>query len=134
MGKLIEIPNPPVPPNESMKDVRMYLYNRRLSVITSLNMIITEEEIFTGEYRTHLSMADPKGTRYPTWDQLGEVKDLLFPDLFMCIPHPPREYWFNSNPTCLHFWEIKDKQMILDQKRQVEVTGSFKPSGVKKDG
>lgn len=61
--------------------------------------------------RWHLSIAHPR--RYPTWDELGEARDRLLPeDGWFCMAHPPREFWANIHPNCLHLWQFDDPVLI----------------------
>ena len=61
--------------------------------------------------RWHMSISHP--FRLPTWDEIGEARDALLPaELHFCIPHPPREFWMNLHPFCLHMWELRDDSLI----------------------
>lgn len=63
------------------------------------------------EGRWHLSIA--RRDRLPTWEELGDARDsLLPPDLFFCVPHPPRSYWINIHEYCLHLYEIRDNVLV----------------------
>ena len=62
------------------------------------------------DVRWHLSISHL--WRLPTWEEMGEAKDhLIPPDVFMCLPHPPREYWINLHNFCLHLWEFRDDNL-----------------------
>lgn len=79
-----------------------------------------------GEYDTdqrwHISISHP--WRHPTWDELGVAKDALLPDLFMCVPHPPRAYWLNIHEHCFHLWEIRDDNLKAQWKYEGEVAAA----------
>jgi hypothetical protein len=60
--------------------------------------------------RWHLSLSHPK--RLPTWAELGEAREELLPaEIHLCIPHPPKEFWVNLHPYCLHLYEIQDSYL-----------------------
>lgn len=55
----------------------------------------------------HISIAHPD--RYPTWDEIADVRYKLIPDdvtMAMLLP-PPGEY-VNLHEHCFHLWEIED--------------------------
>lgn len=71
-----------------------------------LRAITSQDE---GRWHLSLSCAD----RLPTWTELSEAREaLLPPHLFFCVPHPPREYWMNVHPYCLHLYEIRDSVLV----------------------
>ena len=89
-------------------DAKKYKYGR-------LEVIVSQDQVHGGEIETaedkrwHISISHP--FRYPTWDEMGEVKDEFCPDIFMSIPHPPRKHWLNINPRVMHLWESQDERM-----------------------
>lgn len=47
--------------------------------------------------------------RVPSWQELSEARDkVLPPDVFLCVPFPPRAYWINVHPHALHLYEVRD--------------------------
>ena len=60
----------------------------------------------TPEHGYHLSIAHP--FRYPTWDEIAEVRYALVPDeISMGMPLPPRSEYVNLHPNCLQLREWK---------------------------
>lgn len=61
--------------------------------------------------RWHLSVSHRN--RVPTWGELGFARDSLIPaDVWMMVPHPPREFWLNLDRRVLHLWEFRDGELI----------------------
>lgn len=57
----------------------------------------------------HLSIAHED--RYPTWDEVADVRYKLIPDdvtMAMLLP-PPGEY-VNAHEHCFHLWQIEDRR------------------------
>lgn len=55
----------------------------------------------------HLSLAHPE--RYPTWDEIADVRYKLIPDdVTMALLLPPPDEYLNVHEFCLHCWEIDD--------------------------
>lgn len=52
----------------------------------------------------HISVSAPG--RYPTWDEISSIKDIVFPDRSMAMLLPPRSEHVNIHETCLHIWEV----------------------------
>lgn len=62
-----------------------------------------------GRWHLSVSCAD----RLPSWSELGQARDaLLPPDVWLCQPYPPRAYWMNVHPFCLHLYEIRDSVLV----------------------
>lgn len=67
--------------------------------------------VSTDEGRWHLSVSC--ADRLPTWDELGDARDALLPaDVWLCMPHPPRDYWMNIHPHCMHLYETRDSVLV----------------------
>jgi hypothetical protein len=61
--------------------------------------------------RWHLSVAHRE--RVPTWGELGFARDALIPaDVWMMVPHPPREFWLNLDRRVLHMWQFRDAKLV----------------------
>ena len=57
--------------------------------------------------RTHLSVSCKD--RYPTWEELKEVRYQLGPkDKAMAIIFPPKKLFVNFHENTFHIWEIDD--------------------------
>lgn len=67
--------------------------------------------------RFHLSVSHRD--RIPTWGELGFARDCLLPlDVWLMVPHPPREYWMNYCDRVLHLWEFRDATLIRSFKAE----------------
>ena len=63
------------------------------------------------ELRWHLSISHP--WRLPTWAEINAARDALIPpDVWLCQPMPPREFWINLDQHALHLWEVRDRELI----------------------
>lgn len=52
----------------------------------------------------HVSMDGKK--RMPTWDEMCDLKDMLFMENECCAQyHPPKSEYVNNIPYCLHIWK-----------------------------
>jgi hypothetical protein len=57
----------------------------------------------------HLSIAHR--TRYPTWDEIADVRYELVPDdVTMAMLLPPRGEYVNAHERCFHLWQIDDRR------------------------
>lgn len=89
-----------------------------------------------GDARWHLSVSH--AWRLPTWAELGDARDaLLPPDVFLCVPHPPRAYWANFHANTLHLVEVREAHLVEQWKREGEFArsmGASAPSGPRQGG
>lgn len=91
----VECEPPPLLIAQGAKRCRMF---RRglLSVIVAVE-----------EGRWHISVAHP--SRYPTWDEIKEVRYRFVPDdVTMAMLLPPRSQYVNKHPNCFHLHETRD--------------------------
>lgn len=56
-----------------------------------------------GKYK-HTSVSHP--SRYPTWDELSEIKRLVHGDVLVVQVLPPRSHYTNVHKNCFHLWEL----------------------------
>lgn len=57
----------------------------------------------------HLSLAHQH--RYPTWDEVADVRYELVPDdVTMAMLLPPPESYVNAHEHCFHLWQIDDRR------------------------
>lgn len=52
----------------------------------------------------HTAISHPK--RYPTWDEILEVRQLMHGDVFVMQIIPPKSHYVNYAENCFHLWEI----------------------------
>lgn len=71
------------------------------SETTKLRVIVSKD---VGHW--HLSISHPD--RYPTLDEIRDVRYLFLPDnVTMAMIYPPMNEYVNVHPNCFHLWEIK---------------------------
>jgi len=57
----------------------------------------------------HVSISHP--SRYPTWDEIADVRYALVPDdVTLAMLLPPRSEYVNAHPTTMHLWQIEDRR------------------------
>lgn len=50
--------------------------------------------------------------RYPTWDEIADVRYELVPDgVTMALLLPPRDRYVNTDEHCFHLWQIDDRRV-----------------------
>lgn len=88
------------------KDTKLYELGRCLVMVGREFVNEARDDL-----RWHLSISHPQ--RFPTWAEIGEARDrLLPPDVWLVVPHPPREWWLSLHPNCFHLWELRDENLI----------------------
>jgi hypothetical protein len=60
--------------------------------------------------RWHLSVAGQ--THLPPWDVVVAIAHDVRPGVPFVIGVPPRSWWINVHPHCLHLWECRDLNLI----------------------
>jgi hypothetical protein len=50
--------------------------------------------------------------RDPKWEEIKHIQNELCPDLFFCLPMPPKSEWMSIAPHCYHLYEVKDARHI----------------------
>jgi hypothetical protein len=57
----------------------------------------------------HLSVSHQH--RYPTWDEIADVRYELVPDdVTMALLLPPPQEYINAHEFCFHLWQIDDRR------------------------
>jgi hypothetical protein len=59
------------------------------------------------DWRWHISVAG-RDLRPPPWELLVAVGHQLRPGVVFVVGVPPRSWWINEHPGCLHLWEMRD--------------------------
>lgn len=78
----------------------------RMGTIGQCQVIAAEED-----GRWHLSISHP--WRLPSWDEINAARDACIPpQIWLCQPMPPKQFWVNLHPYCLHLWEVRDRDLI----------------------
>lgn len=75
-----------------------------------LSILLSRDEIVRGDKRWHLSIAGQDGN-VPAWDECVALAHHLRPGVVFVIGIPPREWWINVHPGCLHLWQLRDDNL-----------------------
>jgi hypothetical protein len=84
---------------------------RRYSVIVSRDPIPAAWDV---DPRWHVSVAGESDV--PKWRHLVAIAHAIRPGVCFVVGVPPRSWWINVHPHCLHLWEVKDT-FLTDQWR-----------------
>lgn len=71
-----------------------------------LSVLLGYEPIEPDDRRWHISISHP--TRLPSWRDLVEIAHQLRLGVTFVVGVPPRSWWMNIHPNCLHLWQTKD--------------------------
>jgi len=80
-----------------------------------LMALVGFEPVVKGDLRWHISVSHRD--RVPSWEEMVEAAHDLRPGVAFVIGVPPRSWWVNVHPHCLHLWETKDLNLIAEWKR-----------------
>ena len=80
-----------------MSDFRTFVTDHQLGIILS-----TDDTPKWGPLK-HASVSHQD--RYPTWDELIEVKEYFFGDVDCMMIMPKKKDYVNLNPNCFHIWQ-----------------------------
>lgn len=61
------------------------------------------------DYRWHISVAGE--TDVPEWAHMVAIAHRLRPGICFVVGVPPRSWWINVHPHCLHLWETRDANL-----------------------
>jgi hypothetical protein len=81
-----------------------------------LMALVAREPLRNSRPRWHVSVSSP--SRLPTWDELVGAAHALRPGVPMAIAVPPRSWWINVHPYCLHLWELDDNALIAQWREE----------------
>jgi hypothetical protein len=68
------------------------------------------------DVRWHISISRPD--RLPQWGELVQAAHELRPGVVFVIGVPPRSWWVNVHPYCLHLWECRDPLLVEQWRRE----------------
>lgn len=57
-------------------------------------------------YLKHVSISH--SFRYPTWEEILEVKNVLFGDIDVMMVMPKQKNYINIHPNCFHLWQMPE--------------------------
>ena len=80
------------------------------------------EKVYPKRWHLSISCKD----RFPTWEEIGMARDQLIPpEVFMCIPFPPRAHWLSIHPNVFHLWQFRDdilqEQMVYEGEQAAQI-------------
>jgi hypothetical protein len=78
-----------------------------LSILMSRDPINDPRDV--PDYRWHLSIAGEHDV--PGWDTMVAIAHELRPGVCFVVGVPPRSWWINVHPHCLHLWETRDPNL-----------------------
>lgn len=70
------------------------------------NVLVSRDPIEDGDPRWHISVTGHEDV--PRWRDLVAIAHRLRPGVCFVVGVPPRSWWINVHPNCLHLWETKD--------------------------
>jgi hypothetical protein len=73
----------------------------------TFSVFLTLDAIEPGDDRWHLSIAGQDG-EVPAWDDVAALAHRLRPGVTFVLGVPPKSWWLNVHPGCLHLWQTKD--------------------------
>jgi hypothetical protein len=62
------------------------------------------------DVRWHISVSC--ADRLPLWHELVDAAHALRPGVVFVIGIPPRSWWMNVHPYCLHLWQTTDEHLV----------------------
>lgn len=74
------------------------------------SVLLSRDELIPGDERWHLSIAGTDG-KVPSWDDVAALAHRLRPGIVFVLGVPPKSWWINISPGCLHLWEVRDEQL-----------------------
>lgn len=74
------------------------------------NVIRSRDCVGLSDFRWHVSVSGQKSL--PPWGDMVAISHALFPDLCFVIGVPPKAWWINVHPYCLHLWELQDRALL----------------------
>jgi hypothetical protein len=77
-----------------------------------LRALVGREPVDTDyeDWRWHISLASD--VRLPSWGEFVAVAHELRPGVVFVVGVPPRSWWMNIHPNCLHLWETTDEHLV----------------------
>lgn len=79
-------------------------------IAPAVNALISREPIAKDDYRWHLSVS--RRDRLPDWGELVSAAHELRPGIVFVVGIPPKSWWINIHPFCLHLYETRDPHLI----------------------
>jgi hypothetical protein len=77
-----------------------------------LAALVGREPVVEGDLRWHISVSCAE--RLPHWHELVDAAHALRPGVVFVIGMPPRSWWINVHPYCLHLWETTDAHLVSE--------------------
>jgi hypothetical protein len=82
----------------------------RYQTRSGLVALVSRDPIPHGGDRWHISVTHV--SRVPTWSELTDAAHELRPGVVFVLGLPPKSWWINIHPYCLHLYETRDQPLI----------------------
>lgn len=76
-----------------------------------LNVLVTLDGA-RAEHGLWLHASISRARSLPSWDDVVDAKGVVFEDRPVVQVLPPRKYWVNHHPFCLHLFERLDRETV----------------------
>ncbi len=73
---------------------------------SGLGIIFTEDDTPKWGWLKHLSISHQ--TRYPTWEEILEIKERILGDIDCMMVMPKKEDYINAHGNCFHVWQCPE--------------------------
>ena len=85
--------------------LRLKMDSRNVEVFETedgIGIISSEDNTPKWGWLKHVSIS--RQDRYPDWNEILEIKELLFGDTCVMMIMPKKKYYVNIHPNCFHLW------------------------------
>ena len=76
----------------------------------ALMALVSRDEIERDDPRWHISVS--RSDRIPSWEELVDAAHQIRPGVVFVVGIPPKSWWMNIHPYCLHLWETRDPALV----------------------
>lgn len=104
-----------------LRDLWAIVDSRRYSVLVTRDPLASRLYRWKrkdGDFRWHISVAGESDV--PKWRYLVAIAHELRPGVCFVVGVPPRSWWMNVHPHCLHLWETTDANLMAQWKSEAQ--------------